>query len=149
VSAAAPAPAASRPMRASESLRVALPGAARRLATGTARPRRRADRARLLVAVINGENRTDVRVDAAIASPGDTLRFGPDVTANEDVGQLYVSWPARVISGYTVYYTLITPCGQFTTTTTACEATGHASNSPPPARLCPARPEYPGLDPTD
>jgi hypothetical protein len=72
-----------------------------------------------LVAVINGPNRTDVRVDAAIASPGDTLRFGPDVTSNEDVGQLYVSWPARVISGYTVYYTLITPCGSFTTTTTS------------------------------
>lgn len=73
-----------------------------------------------LVLVVNGSaNRADVHVDGAIASPGDTLRFGPDPMPRQMIGTLNVSWPARPITGYTTYYTLVTPCGGAETTSTS------------------------------
>lgn len=61
------------------------------------------------VAVVNPMNY--VHVHAAIANPGDTLRFGPDVPSSEPNGSLRVTWPARVISSYTIYYEVYTSCG--------------------------------------
>ncbi len=69
------------------------------------------------VAVVNGNNY--IHVESAIASPGDTLRFGPTVLSRVPVGQLNLSWPARVFSGYTTYYYVYTPCGSFETTSTS------------------------------
>ncbi|MBL0217026.1 MAG: hypothetical protein IPQ07_24520, partial [Myxococcales bacterium] len=85
-----------------------------------------------LVAAINGANRADVQVDAAVANPGDTLRFGPDVGSSAVVGQLHVSWPARVVTGYTVYYTVVTPCGGMETTSTAATITLDQGCAPGP-----------------
>jgi hypothetical protein len=62
-----------------------------------------------LVAVVNPMNY--VHVHAAIANPGDTLRFGPDLFSREPNGSVSVSWPARVITGYTTYYYVYTSCG--------------------------------------
>lgn len=78
--------------------------------------------ARSLIAVINGEHRGDVHVDAAIASPGQTLRFGGTIGASTPIGTLSLSWPARVFpGGYTVYYDVITPCGGYETTATSMQ----------------------------
>ena len=72
-----------------------------------------------LVAAVGAKG--DVQVDTAIANPGDTLRFGPTITSREPYGELRISWPARVVTGYTVYYYVYTPCGGSgeTTSTTA------------------------------
>lgn len=61
------------------------------------------------VAVVNPMNY--IHVHAAFANPGDTLRFGPDIVASQPNGSVRVTWPARVISGYTTYYYVYTSCG--------------------------------------
>lgn len=61
------------------------------------------------VAVVNPMNY--IHVHAAFANPGDTLRFGPDIVARQPNGSVRVTWPARVISGYTTYYYVYTSCG--------------------------------------
>jgi hypothetical protein len=60
-----------------------------------------------LVMVVNPVN----HVLGAIANPGETLKFGPDLTSREPNGSVSVSWPARVITGYTTYYYVYTSCG--------------------------------------
>lgn len=67
------------------------------------------------VAVVNEKNW--IRVHAAIANPGDTLRFGPDVVASQPNGSVRITWPARDAGGYTVYYYVHTSCGNSGETT--------------------------------
>lgn len=67
------------------------------------------------VAVVNDRNW--ISVHAAFANPGDTLRFGPDITPSQPNGSVRVTWPARVVGGYTMYYYVHTPCGSSGETT--------------------------------
>jgi hypothetical protein len=65
-------------------------------------------------------------VDAVLMSPGDTVHFGPEVTSRTVVGVVVISWPPRVISGSTIYYNAITPCGRVETLATSASFTLYA-----------------------
>ncbi|GEM_PF-6088163 len=69
------------------------------------------------VAVVNANNY--IHVESAIASPGDRLRFGPEVLSRVPVGQLNLSWPVQDFGAYTTYYYVYTPCRSFETTYTS------------------------------